>query len=96
MQSVSENDFECFASTGVKSPAKAIFRAHERAKEYEMGPLNRMTDPVADSQPPSSAACQSLRSAELPRCNLLTHKETQRPPLRLSAQDSGVWRLCNG
>jgi len=25
MQSMSENDFECFASTGVKSPANAMF-----------------------------------------------------------------------
>jgi hypothetical protein len=25
MESISENDFECFASTGVKSPANAVF-----------------------------------------------------------------------
>ena len=25
MQSTSDNDFECFASTGVKSPTKAMF-----------------------------------------------------------------------
>ncbi len=25
MQSMSENDFECFASTGVKSPTNAVF-----------------------------------------------------------------------
>jgi hypothetical protein len=25
MQSMSENDFECFASTGVKSPLNAMF-----------------------------------------------------------------------
>jgi hypothetical protein len=31
MQSMSENDFECVASTGVKSPANAIVRAHENA-----------------------------------------------------------------
>jgi hypothetical protein len=31
MQSMSENDFECFASTGVKSPANAMFEAHEYA-----------------------------------------------------------------
>jgi hypothetical protein len=47
--SSSEKRFECFARTGLKSPAKAIFRARERAKEYEMDPANRMADPIAAS-----------------------------------------------
>src|ERR1700751_324672 len=33
MQSISENDFECFASTGVKSPANAMFE-HTNTRYY--------------------------------------------------------------
>jgi len=61
-----------------------------------MGPATLMADPIAASQHPSSAACQSLRSVELPTCNLLTYKEIQRTLCDCQPKIAGVWRLCNG
>jgi hypothetical protein len=48
MESMSENDFECFASTGVKSPAKAKLR-HTGAKW-----------PSGAESPPSGALARGI------------------------------------
>src|ERR1019366_8495317 len=49
MQSISENDFECLARTGVKSPAKAMFE-HTKT-QYPPGPRQTLALVVRVAQP---------------------------------------------
>ena len=42
MQSINENDFECFAKTGVKSPATAMFEQINTQKSPKRDPMVRV------------------------------------------------------